>query len=268
MLINIMIWEIHIVSVLPFYFKRIVPAVVAAGLFISACDTGGDPVLPKPEPVSMVAHTFANDTMASEYGIDAVPESDGIYLAWYSQRDPNIIQYNIYRMKGDSYFQPIRSIVVEGATPGKDTTYTDDNADNGLDLNIYYSYFVTAMNKNGEEGLPLDTVQYKLIDKPLLIRPYDATYDPDVSGLPILEWRFDDMIRHEYIVRIENIFEQVHYIGIFQSNYDNHLQITDLNEIEGFPPFIPGDYRWRIDSVGPEADNSGAESDWYVFTII
>ena len=235
---------------------------------LPACDNGGEPDLPTPDKVGMVAHTFINDTLVVEQGIDAVPESDGIFLAWYSLRDPNISRYTIYRMKGETYFQPLRSIDLENASPGKDTTYTDDNQEAGLDLNVYYSYFVTATNKNGEEGMPLDTVKYLLIDKPQLIRPNGEFYDPQSDGLPLLEWKFVD-IQDQYILRIENIlFEQVHYIGIFQSNYDNDLQITDLNAIENFPPFAPGDYRWRIDSVGPEADDSGAESNWYVFTIL
>jgi hypothetical protein len=235
---------------------------------ITACDNTGEPIVPEPGDVKMVEHTAADDTLAFERGIDAVPESDGIFLAWYSLNDRNISLYHIYRKKEDgTFFQRIKSVDLETASPGKDTTFVDDNAEEGLELNTYYYYFVTAVNTDGKESSPVDTLRYMLIDKPEPDRPDGESYDPDVNGLPTLFWNFVE-IPDLYILRIENSFDQVHYIGIFQSNYDNNYQTLDLSSVANLPVFIPGVYKWRIDSIGPDEDHSGAESDWKVFIIL
>jgi len=226
--------------------------------------------VPDPGDVKMVEHTAADDTLAIERGIDAVPESDGIFLAWYSLNDRNISRYNIYRKKEEgTFYQRIKSIDLETAAPGRDTTFVDDNAESGLELNTYYYYYVTATNTESVEGLPTDTLRYMLVDKPQLDRPDGESFDPEVNGLPILFWNFVE-IPDLYILRIENSFDQVHYIGIFQSDYDNTYQTMDLNDTEtisDLPDFQPGVYKWRIDAIGPDEDHSGAESNWKVFII-
>jgi hypothetical protein len=216
----------------------------------------------------MVEHLAVNDTMAFERGIDAVPESDGIYIAWYNLKDRNIQHYNIYRKKEQwTYFQKIKTIDLETASPGRDTTYIDDNAEAGLDLNNYYYYFVTATNHEGMESSSQDTLRYMLIGKPELDSPDGESYDPNVDGLPTLFWNFVE-IPDLYILRIENSFNQVHYIGIFHSIFDNTYQTLDLSSIPDLPVFIPGVYKWRIDSIGPDEDHSGSESNWKVFIIV
>jgi len=270
--------------VLPLYFRNIkmsfiqtvIPA--KAGIYLlllifsllafTACDNTGEPIVPEPGDVKMVEHYSVDDTLAIERGIDAVPESDGIYLAWYSLRDNNISHYNIYRKKEDgTFFQRIKTIDLETASSGRDTTYVDDNAEAGLDLNSYYHYYITATNTEGKESAAQDTLKYMLIDKPELIRPDGETFDPDVDGLPVLFWDFVE-IPDLYILRLENSFDQVHYIGIFQSDYNSTNQMLDLNEIQDLSAFNPGVYKWRIDSIGPDEDHSGAESIWKVFIIL
>jgi hypothetical protein len=241
---------------------------VSSLLVFSACDKAGEPIVPEPGDVKMVEHTASDDTTASERGIDAVPESDGIFLAWYSLRDANISRYHIYRKKeSGSFFQRIKTIDLETASGGRDTTFIDDNAEAGLELNTYYYYFITATNTEGKEGAAIDTLRYMLIDKPALDRPDGESYHAEVDSLPVLFWNFVE-IPDLYVLRIENSFDQVHYIGIFQSNYDNTYQTKELSSIADLPPFIPGVYKWRIDSIGPDEDHSGAESKWKVFIII
>jgi len=237
-----------------------------------ACDNAGEPIVPEPGDVKMVEHFASDDILAIERGIDAVPESDGIYLAWYSLRDNNISQYNIYRKKeSGTFYQRIKTIDLETASPGRDTTFVDDNAEAGLDLNTYYYYFITATNTEGKESAAQDTLKYMLIVKPELVKPDGETYDPDADGLPTLFWNFVDNNPDLYILRIENSFDQVHYIGIFQRKYDDETypnQSLDLSAISDLPSFTPGVYKWRIDSIGPDEDHSGAESNWKVFIII
>jgi len=221
-----------------------------------------------PSPVKMVEHSSADDVLPIERGIDAVPESDGIYLAWHSLRDNNISQYNVYRKKAsETIFQHIKTIDLETASPGRDTTFVDDNAEAGLDLNSYYFYYVTATNDVGQEGSALNTLKYMLIDKPELILPDGETFDPDIDGLPTLYWNFVE-IPDQYILRIENSFDQVHYIGIFQSNYESTNQTLDLSKIIDLPEFNEGVYKWRIDTIGPDEHLSGSESNWKVFILL
>ena len=261
-------WVLHL------YFKFIIVAVFILIPLIFSCDDPGKPILPVPDDVQMVPHAFADDTAATERGVDAVPESEGIYIAWYSLNDRNVKQYNIYRREGDepgSYFgnKPYKIINLEVAAPGKDTTYVDDNADAGLTPNIYYYYFVTATNKDNEEGSAVDTLRYQLLRKPDTELPNGESYDPDIDGLPTLFWYFPDEHPAQYILRIENYsFDRLHYIGIFNRDYSNERQELDLNSVPNLPEFLPGIYRWRIDSIGPDPDNSGSESSWKVFNII
>jgi hypothetical protein len=294
--INIMTWGIYIVSVSPLFFKYFklnsefvetlsrtrdhrhatsLPLIFFIQIIflfaISACDNAGDPIVPEPGDVQMVAHSAADDTLANERGIDAVPVSDGIHLAWYSLNDRNITNYHIYRQKEDgSFFQKIKTIDLETASPGKDTTFVDDNAEAGLELNSYYYYFVTASNTEGKESSAIDTLRYMLIDKPTLLRSDKETYDQTVDGLPVFFWNFID-IPDSYILRIENSFDQLHFIHIFQViDYfnDQTLDLNDAERVPEFPQFTPGIYKWRIDSIGPDEDHSGAESNWEVFVII
>ncbi len=238
---------------------------LAVVLIIASCDNAGEPIVPAPADVHMVHHSFADDTLALERGIDAVPENDGISLAWYDLNDRNIRQYNIYRRRNDeSYFRIIKRIILEQVSSGRDTTFIDDNSDQGLDVNIYYHYFVTATNTQDEESGAGDTLKYKLLSKPECRWPDGQTFSAD--SLPTITWDFVD-IPDLYVLRIENIFGQLHYVGIFQSNYDNNSQAKDLNKIPNLPAFSPGDYLWRIDSVGPDEDNSGSESKWKTFLI-
>lgn len=253
-------------SVLRFFFKYGILSLIIICVFVIGCDTTGDPIVTQPENVSMVSHTAEYDTLAFEKGIDAVPESNGIHLAWYPLKDPNIVFYNIYRQAEDeTYFRKIKTIDIEKSTI--DTSYVDDNAEAGLRLNVYYHYFITATNKDGIEGLPADTLKYMLINKPELDRPDGETYNVNVDGLPILYFKLGQET-HLYILRIENIFGLLHYTGIFQRNYDNDNQVFDLSTISDLPQFLPGTYKWRIDSIGPNADNSGSESAYKVFVIL
>ena len=241
--------------------------------FISACDSSGDPIVPEPGDVKMVDHSAGDDTLAFERGIDAVPESDGIFLAWYSLNDRNISHYNIYRKKESAtFYQRIKQIDLLTANPGNDTTFVDDNAEAGLELNTYYSYFVRAVNTEGQEGMAIDTLRYMLIDKPILLKVDrdDEQYDPDIDGLPVLSWNFVE-IPDLFILRIENSFEQLHYVHIFQViDYFNaqSLDLNDPEKVPDLPEFLPGDYQWRIDKIGPDENDSGSESNWAVFTII
>jgi hypothetical protein len=106
-----------------------------------------------------------------------------------------------------------------------------------------------------------------LVDKPELDHPDGESYDPDLDGLPTLYWNFVE-IPDQYILRIDNSFDQVQYIRQFQSSYENNYQTLDLSNIPDLPVFNGGVYKWRIDAIGPDENLSGSESNWKVFIII
>jgi hypothetical protein len=240
--------------------KKIFIILYLIPIFIG-CDSGGDAKLPVPGSVLMVPH--APDTSAVEQGIDAVPESDGVLLVWYGLNDPGVRYYDIYRQKeNETYFRRIKRIDLDTAFPGADTVYTDNSAD--IQLNIYNYYYVKAVNRDDEEGSPSDTVRYKLIEKPATTRPSGEL----VQGMPVLYWNFPGVIPDEYIVRIEEEFtNRVALVRQFRVKEYFEEQSLDLGSIGNQPQLIPGfTYRWRIDSVGPQADESGSESQWRIFT--
>jgi len=254
------------VSVLHLFSKILAFILLVGILLFTSCDNAGEPIVPAPADVHMVHHSLMDDTLALEKGIDAVPENDGIFLAWYDLNDRNIKQYNIYRRRDDeSYFKIIKRIFLEQVSSGKDTTFIDDNSDQGLDVNIYYHYFITATNTQDEESGTADTLKYRLLSKPETRLP-NGIFEFRPDSLPTLSWDFVE-IPNLYIIRIEDYFYHLLYAGIFQSNYDNTSQTKDLNEIPDLPVFVPGDYQWRIDSIGPDEDNSGSESAWKTFLI-
>ena len=239
-------------------------------LTIFSCDKAGKPIVPDPGNVKMVEHNAADDTMAVERGIDAIPESDGIFLAWYALEEEKVNRYKIWRKGSESYFEVIKVIDPKTAPPGKDTTFIDDNGGSGLTLeNYYYEYYVTAANQEGKEGSAIDTVYYMLIHKPDMLQSDTSTYNLNSGKAPILYWQFVDPPTY-YILRIENAFDKLQYVHIFDVIDffpDQTLDLNDSNRVPDLPEFQPGLYKWRIDIIGPDEDHSGSESNWAFFTI-
>jgi len=68
------------------------------------------------------------DDSAVERGIDAVPDRDGIFLAWYKLKENNLRYYNIYRQRdGETFYRKIKVIDLaedlirlSGLKPGED----------------------------------------------------------------------------------------------------------------------------------------------------
>jgi len=246
-----------------FYFLPII-------VFIACSDTNG-PVTEEPGRLTFVPK--GPDTAIVERGIDAVPDKVGILLEWFKSNDNSIRYIDIYRQKGsETYFRKIRTIDLETASAGNDVSYIDESDDVGI--NVYNEYYLRALNNDGVEGQPSDTVQYNLLHKPDLSRPNGET----IIGLPVFFWKFyeEDPLPHIYILRIQEEFtNRVVFVREFQVNYDSHDQSLDLSEVENPPTFVSGfAYRWRIDSVGPgildpddpdRKNYSGSESLWFSF---
>jgi hypothetical protein len=230
---------------------------------LMSCDNSQNPSLPQPARVQWVPRS--SDMAAVELGIDAVPESDGIKLQWFSLHDQNLKKYSIYRRKSqETYFKVIKTIDLETAFPGQDTVFIDD--DPAMEFYRYTYYYVTGTNRDDLEGLPSDTLRYQLLLKPTTYEPNGKT----INGLPVFYWSFPQTATPDsFILRIElEYLNRLFYIAKYQSNYDSPDQILDLAQDSIPPSFDSGlSYRWRIDSIGPDSSSSGAESAWKIFYI-
>jgi hypothetical protein len=238
--------------------------VVCVGIFY-ACNDNTGINSQVPSRVKMVMRS--QDTASVELGIDAVPESDGIQVQWQKLYHPSLRYYHLWR-KGeyDLTFTRIKVIDPERSSQGGDTTYID--MDINFDPPTYYFYFVAAANKEGNEGTPSDTVKYMLLDKAILISPDQGVIDSNF----IFKWEFNTEHHpepQEYILRIEEAFtKKMIYSHVFWN--ENLLPgVFTLNLSDKEPDFaIPeGNYRWRIDCIGEDAESSGSESEWLHFMI-
>lgn len=237
--------------------KKLLALLIPFVLF--CCSNTEEPELPVPAKVKMVPHT--DDMAEFERGIDAVPESDGIQVQWFDSNDRNVEAYRVYRMnENETFYALIKSIDLEKASAGSDTTYIDN--DPNLKLDSYNYYYVTAVNADGE-GPPSDTVRYKLLEKPETTGPSGI-----IDSIQSFNWFFP-VIPDTFILRIEEVFtKRIHFIRKFQSNYDQQWQELNFSQIEDPPIFnSTWTYRWRIDIIGTDSETSGSESEWLTFSI-
>jgi hypothetical protein len=235
--------------------------IIGFGILIISCENSQKPTLDTPGTVSWVEKSA--EMAADERGVDAIPESDGVFLQWYKLRDRGIKYYNIYRKRpNETFFGRIQQINIENATEGRDTTYIDGDSL----LNDYQSYYITAENSDGVEGQASDTIRYNLLDKPETTKPNFET----VVGMPIFFWSFVTIIPHEFILRIEQDYPPfgLYFAQKFQSDYDNNTQVLDLGQISN-PPLFETNlwYKWRIDAIGTNEAESGSESQWLRFKV-
>jgi hypothetical protein len=230
-------------------------------LFACTDTTGADSQLPS--RVSMVMRS--QDTASVEVGIDAVPENDGIQVQWHKVYHPALKYYHLWR-KGehDLTFTKIKVIDPERSSQGGDTTYVD------TDIIIrpprYYRYYVAGANAEGKEGAPSDTVAYMLLEKAVLESPSQQAIEGDF----VFKWIFSgDAPPQYYILRIEEEFtKKLAYSNIFwNNNFIPGLDTLNLSEKEPDLAFPKGNYRWRIDCIGEDAETSGSESQWLRFII-
>ncbi len=103
------------------------------------------------------------------------PGNHCAHLTWKKNNDKDLAGYNIYRL---DTLGP-----VNGSTPYPDTTYTDTGL---IDQNIY-SYYLTAVDINGFESVPSETVSVIISTIDLLVRDEEIYLYPSHPkiGLPI-----------------------------------------------------------------------------------
>jgi hypothetical protein len=247
-------------------------------VFLTFCS---QPEAVKPEPpdvVRWVNRTTGTDTTEAEAGIDAAENSgsdlNAIQLMWYKNSEQNLIRkYNIYRSE-DEFGAVNYKRISEKITnqPGIVDTVFFDAQD--LQLNVRYYYYITAVDKDGQESDPSDTLAYTLLEKASHLSLNGNS--SEVKALPLtFQWDISSgQTPDQYILRIEaavtDNFHPLVYVNyipsIYQTPQSYVLNGTDIKSI------LPnGSYRWRIDCVGEnkidEQIFSGSESDWSVFRV-
>lgn len=219
---------------------------------------------PPPARVLLVERT--TDTSAIEHGIDAEynhnqPETNSIFIEWHPNQEKILSGYYVYRSESfDKNYVAVGKITRDYGII--DTTYEDNN----VSLHQRYYYFVKAFDEFDQSSEPSDTVNYKLVENPILSSP-NIGYNGNNS--PVFIWDFKSVPR-SFIFRLlkkeGEVFNPLITEEIWLDvEYKTH-QEWSLGKISSYTTLPAGNYKWRIDVVGSE-DFHGAESDWLDFTV-
>lgn len=226
--------------------------ILGALFFILHCTEKSTQPEIKPDRVRLVQAGSPYDH--AERGIDAVPESNSIYLEWYDPDDQSIAFYEIYRGEDpEERFNPV------GKVYDPDTTFEDES----VDLFTRYYYYVLAVSDLDARSEPSDTLFYSLLEKPTNLRPSGVIESPK----PQLSW--DDIQAHWYLARIvdDGLGETV-WMAEVESQYADRVTVNfDSAQIIIMDSLVRNrDYNWRVDVLGQET-NSGSESQWVPLRI-
>ena len=213
---------------------------------IHGCRNSSEPEPVRPDPPRIVAKS--PDAALQETGIDAIPEGNGIYFAWYPPEDNRVKWIKIYRRaQNEEKFQFLYSV------SSQDTSF--------IDYEIYpeipYFYYLTSVTRNRINSAPSDTIHYMLFSKP------DGLSTTNGSK-PVFSWHYPALPPIGYYLRLEDeqtteriwLSEITHvYDAVIQVayNYDGTAKLDSLP--------VGRRFRWRVDVIGMDMF-SGAESNW------
>jgi hypothetical protein len=247
------------------YKKRYRWLKAIAALFLSAllfrCESGGPEVDDEP-----VVPTFVDKTEAGsvEHGIDAIPESQSIFLEWHSEDQGKNAGYRIYRCNQDtlvSDFELVHEILVENFPT--DTFWIDHLGREGK-----WFYRLKSFNADRDFSEFSAVEWYELIVKPVQI--YPVSDEVVQSSNPVFEWTWSDsQILPQFRVLLKDADDTCLWVSDTISVYDYTIierqYNFDDNALEA--ALSSGEYRWRIDAITADI-RRGSESTWESFTII
>lgn len=227
---------------------------------LSGCQSGSGSQEEPPPRVQLIPK--GPEDAVEEKGIDAVPESDAIYLEWFPVNDMDLVAYDIFRQANDSSgtFIKVGSVQRQFENEVLPTSFIDST----VSLNVRYYYYVEARDEAGLSSEPSEKTSYMLVDKPSLQSPSGVMQDT------LFVWDFsENYVPLEFVFRLERKegenFVPFHlYVGDLQFNLLAH-QEWGMHRLQLFN-LPPGFYRWRIDVLGSEP-NQGAESNWKTFVV-
>lgn len=212
------------------------------------CNKKANPTKEQPGPVTLISGV--DDTCRVEKGIDAIPDGDLIRIEW-TAGDESTVFYEVFRGTASSgTFNkmvtleiPVQFFEDQVPVPG-----------------IRYYYFIRALNDEGVESDPSDTLSYRLIQKADGLNPVGPC-----GSRPVFRW-LDSNHANYYIIRLEKIDSgNIVWLSMFQSpNFGDEQQFISYNaDRRATQDSLSSgiQYRWRIDIVGNEK-NSGSESSW------
>jgi len=252
--------------------KKIIVSIPLLFLWVIACQQDEVNQVDPPPRVNVVAKS--SDTSVVERGIDAIykvssPDKNYIYLEWYRNPENKLAGYEIYRSIESHRNYSSEGRVTSRNRLGIDTTFIDKT----VSLNQRYYYFIRAFDDLEQYGEPSDTMEYELIDVPILSYPI---YNIGNVPSPVFRWSFTNSIDpHFFVFRLEKSENEL-YIDIHTklceriTDYKTE-QEWDLPKLQFSSILTAGRYRWRIDSMGPAPEeqylSSGSESAWVIFII-
>lgn len=221
---------------------------------------------PPPARVLLVERT--PDTSAIEHGIDAEynpnqTDKNSIFIEWHPNQEKTLSGYYVYRSESfDKNYVAVGKITRDYGII--DTTYEDNN----VSLHQRYYYYVKAFDEFDQISEPSDTVNYKLVENPILSSPNPGF---DGNNSPVFIWNFHvNYIPGSFIFRLlrkeGEVFRPLFTEEIWLDVEYNPYQEWSLGKISPNTTLPAGNYKWRIDAVGSE-DFYGAESNWLDFTV-
>jgi len=226
---------------------------ILGGLFaILSCQNDGTSSEDRPSAVQLIEKS--EEHALTETGIDAIPETNAIYIEWQLHEDSEVNKYEVYRRSElQSTFVLINTV--------EEPFYSDS----GVELNVRYYYYILAMNYDHEKSVPSDTVDYKLLEKPSRLSPAGGTAGKN----PTFEWE-DINQANDYIVRVKRSDNNQNvWLTVVRANFGSDYQQTVFNSdgTASIGSLSTGvTYQWRVDVIGPE-DRCGSESVWAMFTV-
>jgi hypothetical protein len=192
-----------------------------------------------------------DDTTQAEYGVDAIPESDAIFLQW--QRATVHDRFRLFRRTRDE-----KSFTFIATLSGADTTFIDPVA-----VGIRCYYYLIAGDEGENWSAPSDTVDYLLIDKAAQLK---VLFGPPIE----FQWQFQGTNPGQYILRlVDEESAQLVWLSLVRSAYQGPQEKANYNwDGEAKEPVLVSGrrYRWRIDCRGSEK-HSGSESVWQRFIV-
>ena len=216
-------------------------------LIISGCEAGG----PEKEiPEAPLLHPQAS----------TIPQQDAIIIEWDVNTGGNLLRCRVYRSESSDE----RDYQLIATVPEQDGYYEDSD----VRIGITYYYKISALDDLGNESDKSDSVNYTLLEKPILIEPPDQaiieTKRPDFAWLGVsgasaftvrVYSRADDGRSWEEIWHSERVYP---YQNLRKTYDDDSLALRPLES--GMT------CRWRVDSTGGRW--SGSQSRWQNFSVI
>lgn len=199
----------------------------------------------QPDPPRFILKS--DDQANMEYGIDAIPEGDGIFLIWQNMNNNQVKWTKIYRRaEFENGFQFLTSV------NEPESTFVDYD----LELEMRYYYYLKSVDKRRFDSLPSDTLSYMLL-------PKATNLNHSLDAIPTFVWHYPFVSPVGFLLRLEDVSSnEVVWMSLVTS-FDSIVEINYNWDNRAMLDSIPSgrSFRWRVDVLGPDLF-SGSESVW------